>query len=562
MGRETDEIVAKAKRRAAYLLDYLEFYQKNPMAVRRRVFAKWFYEETYSWYAVLVMEECLALLREEKYAVIKGELFLPCVMVMRDLYRRNGVEKRYFEFCLGIVDEYRKPELRRMLPEEWNPFLEHLSLEVAEYFFFEKKDYLTAPVYYEQYQSYGGSSAGVDRKYKYCISEGYVPKEVAFEPVSVTYITGRELDGSETQKPFFVGRDELIAQYAESLRSAKTGIRTFYGQFRIGKSSILEYLKSALEKEYYNVSISMDTVHSAEAFYDVMLKQLARYSENSSRYYREISKQRRQEGKRGLNAAEYEHYLEEICEILRADSGKDKKVLLFLDEFVAVMSEEEFLPLENFLQVLYTQVTAGRMQAVITGAEKMRDCIETYPAFFAKSMVEELKYLSYEATAQLLEEPTRMADRTGRYPNKTILRRVYELTKGQPFITQHFAQVIVNVLNQEQKNMVTREVLDAAVNQVLYRDKSIWTSYFNFLLDSQSASWTSEDVRKVCAKLQGKCEQGDITKAEFEASLDEVERNVFRNLLERDIIRRDVVDGRERLYVYLTLFGKWCHSWE
>lgn len=542
MGREKSrEIIEKSKDRAKLLTDYLCNSTEGTFATRKKDFFVWFKQERYSWYAIMVLEECLKL-AELPDSDVSDDLYIGMVVYLLGLYKENGRQKQYKELCHKTVLQFQNG--KRNVREAQSIWLRNI-IKITGMEPFEIK----AQEVKAQTEEVAETKAVVTNTNR------------PFEEITASYILSKPLTASEECAKFFVGRDAWITDYCNRLRSGVEGILVFYGQYRVGKSSVLENLKYYLKDDFEVISVSMGDMINPVHFYREIIKRLREGEERKKKYkdlVRSFSERIDNEDD-ALKVAVLEEFIDVVDERL-TEEGASKKLLLFLDEFSGLVNKESFARDEQFLNVLRKKVNEQKLQVVITGSEVMRQCMQNWANFFGKCNLEKLEYLEEKPTHQLLEEAIRMADGTSRWDaDRELLHRVYNLTKGQPSITQVIGDMIVKKLNAKRQNMVDAALIDEIENDILTKEYLDWRLRFDPLLDCSNEQWKKDDVITVCAQVERAYREKVSQKVLLNHFQDE-EKELYKVLLDRGIIKRNANDDIPQ--VYMELFGKWCDSWD
>ena len=313
------------------------------------------------------------------------------------------------------------------------------------------------------------------------------------------------------------------------LAGQATGSFSIMGMQRTGKSSILAniFVKNSsalLQKRRIVVDISLSSINKPENLFTEIVG-------------RSFGKIRRREEAEDLK------YLEESYEEAMAwnlERGSMRELQDYMEELAA----------------LDYHVIAVVLQLVITGSESLGEYISRGGG--KNLLPDKLPYLPREAVIRLLEEPIRKIDGSSRYEKEPqVLSGVYELTKGNPILTQAIAYSLVNKLNERGQEDVTGELLAEVVDEIVRENHNTWRARFSPLMNCETAKgrWEEADVTELCKGLERAKEEGDDALEAFLQGLSEKEREVYTALKERDVIK---LDEKMLPYVEVSLFGKWC----
>ena len=567
--KKSEEIITDSVNRARLLMDYLCSHSGEDDN-GNRTFFMWFKQEKYSWYAIMVLEECLKIASVEDTGLTDKQ-YMGIMVYLLGLYKESGRERQYYELCEKAVSKYTRE--KEKLNTSQTAWLQNVAMAAGDYYFFDKKDYKKAFSFYSAYSDFGGERISVRLKKEYCDNEerisetkhDTVDKETSvsgeFEEITARFMGSKPIAAGEEYSKYFVGRDEWIRDYCGRLRSGIEGILVFYGQYRVGKTSVLEHLKYYLRDDFEIVDVSMGDMIDPGHFYSEVVRRIREGTERKKKYKDLVrSFMERVDENGALKASDLEEFIDVVDERL-AEEGGHKKLLLFLDEFSGMVNKESFVNDDRFLNILRQKVNEQKLQVVITGAEAMQQCMQNWKNFFGKCTLEKLEYLAEDATYQLLEEPIRMSDGTSRWASdRKTLHRVYNLTKGHPHITQTVGNMIVQQLNARKQNVVDDEIINEIENEVLSEKVSDWKLRFHPLLDCGTKQWNDEDVIEICAKVENAGEKGLSEKELLDTIADTVgNKELYKILCDRGIIKRNAEGNTPQ--VYMELFGKWCRSW-
>jgi Archaeal ATPase. len=566
---ETEKIQEMSRQRARALTEYLCFGKEalreeegaegEGFPGRRAAFFRWFTEEKYSWYAALVLEECRRLFREEEAcASFAQELEAGSLMVLGMLYRRSGRRKDYLNLCRQTAKQFEREAEEGALSSsrEECVLFARMSAFAGDASFFGEGSWKEAGRYYELYFLYGGKKESIRRKYRKCLEEGYRPK---FRKIRNGYVVGKAVSGSGENEKYFVGRERLIEEYYRRLIEEHAGMLVFYGQYRVGKTSVLINLKARLERRECGremlAHVSMEDYETESAFYEGVMKDI---SSRRNRKYRDFLRGLSGEVTKVPKEPDFEafrEFLEKMGEVFQAFYGNPFRLILFIDEFIAAV-EKPGIDDSSFLRKLKGLVDRDMLQLVITGSESLGEYISRGGG--KNLLPDKLPYLPREAVIRLLEEPIRKIDGSSRYEKEPqVLSGVYELTKGNPILTQAIAYSLVNKLNERGQEDVTGELLAEVVDEIVRENHNTWRARFSPLMNCETAKgrWEEADVTELCKGLERAKEEGDDALEAFLQGLSEKEREVYTALKERDVIK---LDEKMLPYVEVSLFGKWC----
>jgi AAA domain len=316
------------------------------------------------------------------------------------------------------------------------------------------------------------------------------------------YIVGTPLQNAKV----FFGRERALGFAVDNLSSGlQNNVLIFFGQRRVGKSSLLYRLTdSPLKEEYLFVYIDCqgfadaDTARllyricqgiaksAAKAGLSVEAPVLGRFIENTF--------------------LELDSYLDRIEPTLG-----DKKVALMFDEYEFLeykakdgsVSPELFNKLRNLMQH-----RNRRLAFIFVGTHRLTELTESYWSFlFNTALYHEIGSLNESEARALITEPVKGYLR---YDN-LVVDKILRVTGLHPYFIQVTCRLIVNFCNQHRKSYITltdlNEILKEAVEgstahvKYLYNDFSTkpeqeMLSFLARLTDEAKLSATAQEITR------------------------------------------------------------------
>ena len=274
-----------------------------------------------------------------------------------------------------------------------------------------------------------------------------------FRKVVNPYVAGTPV---RSEKVFF-GRRDALNFAVENLRGGEqNNVLIYFGQRRVGKSSILYRLQESSLKEHYLFAYidcqGFGEVDTAGLFYRIC---------NS--IYREVKKIQstleRPTRKKFIENpfGEFDEYLDKVESVL-----EEKQLVLLFDEYEFLeykvkdgnVSPEIFNKLRNLMQ------HREKLAFIFAGTHRLTELTEDYwSILFNIALYHEIGQLDVEAAKALITEPVRGYLRYDELAIDKILR----VTGLHPYFIQVTCRLIINHCNAQQTNFVTL----ALVNQIL-----------------------------------------------------------------------------------------------
>jgi hypothetical protein len=268
---------------------------------------------------------------------------------------------------------------------------------------------------------------------------------VEFEPIPNPYMAG----GPVRSEEMFYGREEDFKFVQNKLKTEKEGIViVFYGQRRIGKTSLLHQILNG---------------RLGDGFMPVLIDMQGMAVQNDGEFYEKIA----DEAAFGLsewldvNSAEYDFRTEGvnparafgrfIDDIMK--QSDEKVLLLMFDEYELLEEKMNNGIISHDTPTFFAGILEGnpRISFIFTGSRYLEARNPQYwSILFGKSTARRISLLSERDTLRLTTEPVAESVKY----QKGVPQRIYRLTGGQPFYTQHVCQLLIERLNEQKRNKV------------------------------------------------------------------------------------------------------------
>jgi CHAT domain-containing protein len=274
------------------------------------------------------------------------------------------------------------------------------------------------------------------------------------------YVVGLPVEGE-----LFVGRRDVLRMIKENLApSAGKNILVLRGQRRTGKTSVLKRVRATLRKE------------SAGAYLPILvdLQGLTRAQDEASFFYSlarrfcsELEKQEvhvlppsEGEFRHDPTTAFELNFLERLTRILGP-----RQVFLMLDEFEAVQGMIGRGQLHgSFYEFCRHLMQHTPLLFLIAGTQKLRELTGgTYSVFFNLTMPIDIGPLSEQEARWLISEPVQRWYTLAKDAEDEIVR----VAGCHPYFTQLVCKKLLDVRNEAQVILVTRDLVAKAVERAL-----------------------------------------------------------------------------------------------
>ena len=279
-----------------------------------------------------------------------------------------------------------------------------------------------------------------------------------FKFIPNPYIVGNPIKTGD----MFYGRESDFEFLQRKLdKASESYIAVLCGERRSGKTSILfQVLNGRLGPGFMPILIDMQTMaglqNEAEFFEKV-----------SKEIFKNISSPQIKPGDFDFISPQSNPYRTFDALIDQINSAFPKKNLIFLiDEYELIDAKIDEGSLKiNFIHYLAGLLESGRrISIVMTGSDRLEQRKgDHWGALFAKALYRNVSYLTKEDTMRLVTEPVK-----GKLEfSKSVLKKVYRLTAGQPFYTQVVCQNMVDYANEHQLTAIDDKAYDLVVADIL-----------------------------------------------------------------------------------------------
>ena len=362
------------------------------------------------------------------------------------------------------------------------------------------------------------------------------------QPVSIPYIIGDPVRGN-----LFVGREDIIRQLEELwVKGNPLQSVALYGHRRMGKTSILlnasNCLGSKVQVAYVNLLRVGDCSQGAGELLIFITDAIAKTVKIARPADRDLL---------DLPYLTFGRYIEQV--IANVESG----LIVALDEFEKI---EELIDAGNinqdFIGFLRGMVQmSSKVAFAFAGLHTLDEMTEDYfNPFFASIIPIRVGFLSLGATRQVLANPD--DDFLLDYKPEA-LDRIYELTHGQPYLTQLVGFLLVRLYNDQvfeigrpRDPMFTLEDVATVIDdpEFFSRGRYYFTGVWGQA--AQGASGQQEILKALAPHLQGM----NLDTLSQETGMDETSlQEALKTLDRHDVVRES--DGCYSITV--ELFRRW-----
>lgn len=262
-----------------------------------------------------------------------------------------------------------------------------------------------------------------------------------------------------TQPDTFFGREDDLRFVDDSLSSARHNLLVFYGQRRIGKTSILHQISRRNHPDYEAVFFDLQSGMTNSA--TDLLYGLARA----------IAAQLKLPKPNRPDFDEPEAFRTDFLPQVTQQLG-DKRLLLLLDEFDVLSLANGAMDLDAlpFVQALNPIIQSDDRQVVFLFVigRRLKELPSQQLQIFRGALTRQITLLEQEATLQLIRRPAHniLTYDTG------AAERIWRLTGGHPYFTQLLCHEVFNQAQRRDNWQVTEVDVEAAIDNAVSAGQS------------------------------------------------------------------------------------------
>ena len=272
--------------------------------------------------------------------------------------------------------------------------------------------------------------------------------------------------GVDVKTPeLFKGRNELIDSICMSL-SSSDGIMTknrgiiLWGQRRVGKNSVKDYLKEKIRLEYPDayLIIELGSIGKCRNLREVLITIINKTEDALMQDYEEIYEKLIENGMEFSGYAlentesympKFSRFMDRLSVGLRKISEDEKNIpLFFIDEFSYLYEwiEKGELDGKQFMRFWKSFIQDYGICSIIIAQDNIPVWKSRYENEFAcMNHDNEITYLDYEGAKELICEPCQVADKMLYTPEAVKL--IYDWTKGSAYLIVIFCKHVIDYLN-------------------------------------------------------------------------------------------------------------------
>lgn len=373
----------------------------------------------------------------------------------------------------------------------------------------EEQDYLAAFSLDDRVISEGQFEITVSMQYRYRDSVENITTTSISEilPVTITdkdnYVRienkyNRIIRGSgvDVKTPeLFKGRNELIESICTSM-SSSDGIMTknrgiiLWGQRRVGKNSVKDYLKEKIRSEYPDayIIIELGSIGSCKSLRDVLTHIINTTETSLMLDYEELYMQLLDKGMQfqGYALENSESYMTDFSKFMRLFSGVLKKIssdeknipLYFIDEFSYLYEwiEKGLIDGKEFMRFWKSFIQDYGICSIIIAQDNIPVWKARYENEFAcMNHDNEITYLDYQGAKELICEPCQIEEDKMLFTPEAV-KLIYDWTKGSAYLIVIFCKHVIDYLNDNYTEKATKTIVQLVFEKKFIERKEMFES--------------------------------------------------------------------------------------
>jgi uncharacterized LabA/DUF88 family protein len=333
-----------------------------------------------------------------------------------------------------------------------------------------------------------------DVKYQLPVQE-FILKAQKFMPVQPEncYVVDVPIPVERAEN--FYGREKEIQELKNLLKpEALIGSPFLDGVRRVGKTSLLNFLEKELPDTIIPIRVNADEISKKDSGY-FLFKVCENIRDKILKVNPDLKERiplEKQEFEKFPKEA-FSSYIEEVKKRI-----PEKTILIIIDEFQEIINsikekKEKGVGLdEDVLDAIRNQIAERKILFLMTGSIRARVFGEylRHPIWGYVRPIG-ISFINYDAVRSVLQNP--LVTAYGIIYTEEALKRVWELTKGYPWIVQTFGFEVIRRLNDDQRKVVTPDDIDMIAQELLKIRR-----YFEWWYDER---YISEEAKAIITEL-------------------------------------------------------------
>lgn len=370
--------------------------------------------------------------------------------------------------------------------------------------------------------------------------------------------------GVDVKTPeLFKGRNELIDSICDSM-SSMDGIMTknrgiiLWGQRRVGKNSVKDYLKEKIRSEYPDayIIIELGSIGKCRNLRDVLITIINKTEDALMQDYEELYEKLIETGIEfsGYALENTESYMPEFSRFMDRFSARLKKIsedeknipLFFIDEFSYLYEwiEKGEIDGKQFMRFWKSFIQDYGICSIIIAQDNIPVWKSRYENEFAcMNHDNEITYLDYDGAKELICDPCRVENKMLYTPEAVKL--IYDWTKGSAYLIVIFCKHVIDYLNDNYTEKATKTIVQLVFEKEFIERKEMFKSddfepqiqdVANVGKEGDLVNTLNEELLKEVASATIASPQARIDELHFFTKYDNQAQKIFARLKDRKII--------------------------
>jgi hypothetical protein len=250
------------------------------------------------------------------------------------------------------------------------------------------------------------------------------------------------------------------------------------------------------------------------------------------------------------NSDNYERFFTKFAKELLKLVESDIQVLVVIDEFGRFFKND----LSNtFMQLWKSVMELGAFNAILIGHDVVTQMMRADTNSFGVINTYQINYIDFDATQQLVTEPTRMKDQRSRFTDNAI-QYIWEQSAGNVFYIQLICQATIRFMNDMHINIVNEVYVRQAIEEWLNTDadEGAYCNYGHPLFLSGEIGENAAEERETKIVLDAisisgnSATEGEIVKLAMahHGQAENVTLIILKSLRARHVVDQDKVSGK------------------
>ncbi|MBR2257288.1 MAG: hypothetical protein IJ899_08115 [Blautia sp.] len=315
-----------------------------------------------------------------------------------------------------------------------------------------------------------------------------------FKPIENKYNLIIRSSGVDIRTPeLFKGRNALIDSICASMSS--DGVMTknrgiiLWGQRRVGKNSVKDYLKEKIKEEYPGayLIIELGSIGKCRNLREVLITIINKTEDTLMTEYEDVYEKLISLGMRFNGYAlenidnympEFSRFMDRFSTRLRKIGGSENNIpLYFIDEFSYLYEwiEKGEINGKEFMRFWKSFIQDFGICSIIIAQDNIPVWKSRYENEFAcMNYDNEITYLDFEGAKELICEPCQIEGRVLFAPDAVKL--IYNWTKGSAYLIVIFCKHIIDYLNENYTEKATKTIVQIVFEKEFLDKKEMFMS--------------------------------------------------------------------------------------